>query len=96
MSVRITCIQKDNGNHDNPHQAIEKLGWVNSSNKDGICSLSQMVEFIEKGGRAYVVDSYDSSKVYLYVRTSRNGNKFVQTRSNDTATDNLLELNPCY
>ena len=28
MSIRITCINKDGGYHENPHVAISNLGWV--------------------------------------------------------------------
>lgn len=28
MSVKITCIKKDNGNHENPNLAITDLGWI--------------------------------------------------------------------
>src|SRR6185503_17872879 len=31
MSVRITCIKKDNGYHENPHVAIESMSWINET-----------------------------------------------------------------
>jgi len=96
MSVRITCINKDNGNHDNPHEAIEKFGWLNESTGErDICTRLAMVEFIEKkNGVAYVVDRY-GNKAYLYVRTSVKGNKYVQTIADNKYSDNLLALPEC-
>lgn len=96
MSVRITCINKDNGNHNNSHEAIAKLGWLDeSTGKSGICARLEMVEFIEKEkGVAYVIDRL-GNKAYLYVRTSVNGNKFVQTISDGEYSDNLLALPEC-
>jgi len=29
MSVRITCISKAGGDHENSHVAISELGWIN-------------------------------------------------------------------
>jgi len=29
MAIRITCINKDNGIHENPNVAITHLGWKN-------------------------------------------------------------------
>jgi hypothetical protein len=96
MAVRITCINKAHGNHNNPHEAIEKLGWVNEfSGESGICSRLDMVRFIEnEKGVAYVIDRY-GNKAYLYVRASVNGNKFVQTIADGKYSDNLLALIEC-
>jgi hypothetical protein len=95
MSVRITCINKDNGHHYDPHEAITKLSWVNES--DGMIGKStrlEMVEFVEKGGMAYVVDRY-GNKAFLRVMISRDGNKYVQTIADGKLTNNLLELPEC-
>jgi len=96
MSVRITCIKKDNGNHNNPHEAIEYLGWLNeATGESDTCTRLTMVDFIEKkNGIAYVVDRY-GNKAYLYVRSSVNGNKFVQTYADKKYSDNLLALMEC-
>ncbi len=95
MSVRITCINKDGGNHQNPHEGITDYGWINeSTNKTGKSTRSQMVSFIEdNNGKAYVEDAA-GNKVYCYVR-SINNVKFLQTYSNDKPTDNLLTLKEC-
>jgi hypothetical protein len=96
MALEITCISKDYGNHNNPHEAIEKLGWLNeSTGESDICTRLAMVEFIEKKkGSAYVADR-SGNKAYLYVRTSVNGNKFVQTYADGKYSDNLLALLEC-
>ena len=95
MTVRIICINKDNGNHHNPHEAIAYLGWMNeSTGQRGKSSRLEMVKFILSGNTAYVTDRY-GNKAYLYVRTSVLGNKYVQTYADGTPTDNLLELPEC-
>lgn len=94
MSVRITCINKDGGNHYNQHEAIEKLGWIDeASGKRGISTRLEMVDFIEKGGSAYV--ERGGKKAYLIVKRSISGNKFVQTIADGRETNNLLELSEC-
>lgn len=95
MSVKITCIKKDNGNHYNQHEAIESLGWINeSTNETGHSTRLEVVEFIEKkNGQAYVEKG--GKKVYLDVRTSASGNKYVQTIADGKLTNNLLELPEC-
>jgi len=96
MSVRITCINKDNGNHDNPHEAIFNFGWTNESTRDsGNSSMAQMVDFIDTNpsGSAYV--RAGQRTVTCYTRMGRSGNKFVQTHADGTPTDNLLELPEC-
>jgi hypothetical protein len=95
MAVRITCINKDNGNHDNPNEAISHFGWQNeSTGKTGRATRQQMVEYIEADkGAAYV--GTGASKVYCYVRTSPRGTKFLQTQSDGQWSNNLLSLPEC-
>lgn len=93
--IRITCINKDQGNHNNPHEAISRFGWVNIANGAiGHSSLEEMVSFVERGGKAFVEDAF-GSKVNLMVRQSVHGRKFVQTYANGKLTDNLLTLPEC-
>ncbi len=50
MAVKITCINKDNGDHDDPYEAITDLGWINEATRSsGKSSLREMIEFLEKG-----------------------------------------------
>ncbi|HED05340.1 MAG TPA: DUF3892 domain-containing protein [Ignavibacteria bacterium] len=97
MAVKITCISKDSGNHENPYTAISNLGWVNeSTGKKGNSTRLEMYDFVEnKGGDAYVKDPYDGSKVYLVGAVSSKGTKYVKTVPNDTEADNLLKLPEC-
>lgn len=93
--IQITCINKDSGNHYNPHESIEFFGWTeDKTNKIGKASLSKMVEWLEQGIEAYVQD-VRGNKAYLTIRTSINGNKFVQTHSDGNWNNNLLALNEC-
>jgi hypothetical protein len=53
--VRITCINKDGGNHNNPHEGITHYGWVNySNNQTGRSPRDAMVDYSESGNNAYV------------------------------------------
>lgn len=88
--VQIIAIRKDNGNHDNPHEAITDFKWISRvGNSVGESTRVAMVEYIENSNKAYV--SNNASKVYCYVRS--NGNiKFLQTASDGYYNNNLLSL----
>lgn len=94
MAVRVVCINKDNGHHYDPHEAITHLGWINeSTNKSDKCTRVEMVKFIEGGGKAYTKDSA-GNVAYLEV-FSRSGIKYVKTVADGKETDNLLYLVEC-
>ena len=95
MSVRINCINKAGGYHDDPHVAIEFLGWTNEGNGNrGKSTRLEMYNWLKEGGEAYVKDRF-GNKAYLVPKLSRNGNPFVQTIADNTPTDNLLKLPEC-
>lgn len=95
MAVRITCINKDSGNHENPYVAISTLGWINeqtgAANKS---SREDMYKFVKDGGRAYVKDAYGSTSD-LVAEISPRGTRYVKTKPDSTTTDNLLKLMEC-
>lgn len=96
MAIRIVCINKDNGNHENPHVAIEALGWIeDGTNTRGRWKRTEMYDWIvHKNGIAYVSD-WRGNRAYLEGRVSVRGNKYVQTHADGKLTNNLLELSPC-
>src|SRR3989344_5687717 len=68
MAVRIVCINKDNGNHYNPHEAIQNFGWLTEGTlESGNSTLAQIVDYLEKGNHAYVLDKF-GDKAYLVVQ----------------------------
>jgi hypothetical protein len=96
MAVKITCVNKDNGNHYDPHEAITFLGWTNEKTRaSGRSSLADIVNFLERqGGQAYVKDRFGNI-AYLVVKVSQYGNKYVKTIPDGKMTDNLLNLPEC-
>ena len=92
--VQIVCINKDGGNHSNPHEAISYYGWVNAQGKRDKLTRAAMVEWIELGNHAYVED-LSRDRAYCQIRKSINGNKFLQTVSDNTFNNNLLSLPEC-
>jgi hypothetical protein len=96
MGIKITCINKDKGNHYNPYEAIRRFGWMNEETREkGFCYLKAMVDFVEKNpNRAYTQD-FLGKRAYLVVRVSRSGNKYVRTVTDGKETNNLLELSEC-
>lgn len=93
MAVKIRCINKANGDHDNPHEGITHFGWVNEqTGEEGKSSRADMVAFIDNNGVAYVRNG--NNTITCYTRQGKYY-KFVQTYADNTPTDNLLELPEC-
>ncbi|MHB8837783.1 MAG: DUF3892 domain-containing protein [Gemmatimonadaceae bacterium] len=95
MSIRITCIKKANGLHENPYVAISYLGWVEAgTNKTGSTSREEMYHWIrDKNGIAYVQAGEFRAQVVTAV--SPKGTRYVKTVADSTARDNLLKLPEC-
>ena len=96
MSVRITCINKSGGYHEDPHEAISHLGWINeSTGEKGKCTRLEMYDWIKnKNGVAYVKDGV-GEKAYLTTVINSYGTKYVKTIPDRTKSDNLLYLPEC-
>jgi hypothetical protein len=97
MAIRITCINKAGGAHNDPHCAIFHLGWLNeASGNTGRSSRLEIYEWLkkDKANQAYVRDSKGDT-AYVYPRENANGTKFVQTYSDGIWKDNLLALPEC-
>jgi len=95
MSVCITCIEKDSGNHENPYIAISSFGWINeSTNSKGTSSREQIYDWVVDGGYGYVKDSIGNT-ARLIAEISPRGTKFVKTVPDDVKSDNLLKLPEC-
>lgn len=95
MSVRITCIKKDDGDHENPYVAIKSLNWLNEADqKTGTSTRLEMYEFVEGGGEAYVKDAA-GNKAKLVARVTDKNAKYVKTVADDVQSDNLLKLKEC-
>jgi hypothetical protein len=96
MAVRILCIKKDEGHHENPYVAIDYLEWVNERiNVNGITDRTKIYDWIKyENGEAYIVDQ-SGNKTYLIPAISPLGNKYVKTVQDETVTDSLLLLPEC-
>jgi hypothetical protein len=96
MSVRITCISKDGGNHENPHVAISELGWINEeTGETGTSTRLEMYRWIKDDkGYAYVRDN-SGNTVRVGTAETPKGTKYVRTYRDNTWTDNLLPLPEC-
>ena len=97
MAIRITCINKSQGYHQDPHHAIQSLGWINESNgKEGKNTRLEIYSWLKenKANEAYVKDRAGNI-AYLYPRENQNGTKYVQTYADNKWSDNLLSLPEC-
>lgn len=94
MAVKITCIKKQNGYHQDPHHAIERVGWIGSDGKIGSNSRVEMYDWIhDQKGQAYVSEGINKVMVGTYI--SENGTKCIRTYADGKWTNNLLSLSEC-
>jgi hypothetical protein len=95
MAIRITCITKSDGYHENPFTAIQSLGWVDDTTGEiGNTDRIRMYDWIkDQKGVAYVLSGND--KAYLTTAITDHGTKYVKTIADDTTRDNLLKLPEC-
>jgi hypothetical protein len=95
MSIRITCIKKDSGNHENSLIAISELGWKDETTfVTGRKTRVEMYDWVKAGNTAYVKDAH-GNQATLITAISPKGTKYVKTKPDDTPTDNLLALPEC-
>ena len=96
MAIRITCINKSQGYHQDPHHAISDLGWTNeTTGAQGKNTRLQIYDWIKnENGTAYVVDAA-RNKALVGTRENAHGTKYLQTYADKVWTDNLLSLPEC-
>jgi len=96
MSVRITCISKAGGDHENPHAAISELGWTNEETRAvGKSTRLEIYDWIKnKDGYAYVNDGVGNT-VRVGTAETAQGTKYVRTYRDKVWSDNLLALPEC-
>lgn len=96
MAIKIVCINKAHGNHENPHVAISNLGWVeDGTSKSGKMTRIEMYNWIKvSSGVAYVADRF-GNRAQVQTAVSALGNPYVRTVSDGKWSDNLLTLGEC-
>jgi hypothetical protein len=96
MALQITCINKSGGYHQDPHHAIERLGWVNDqTGNTGNSTRVEVYNWIKnENGTAYVLD-WLKNKAFVAARENAHGTKFFQTYADKVWSDNLLSLPEC-
>lgn len=95
MAIRITCINKDNGFHENPNLAITHLGWIGEDGNTGKSTRLEIYNWIKnKKGEAYVADIYGNRTKVITAETY-NGTQYLKTEADHSTKNNLLSLPEC-
>ena len=96
MSIRITCINKSGGYHQDPHHAIQNIGWIDeATGKMGKNTRVEIYNWLKgQSGTAYVKDR-NGNKANVAPRENQNGTHYLQTYADEVWTDNLLALPEC-
>lgn len=88
MSIHVIAIRLAGGSS---HQHIVRLWWTNPANGEtGNSARSEVVNWIENGGKAYV-EEY-GHRIDVGVVTPASGPKYLRTHADGYWTDNLLAL----
>ena len=96
MEIKITCINKDKGNHKNPYEAISHLEWKDyNSIKIGRNTREEMYDLIKNRGWIAFVEDTKGNKALVVTAISASGTKYVKTVADETKADNLLSLREC-
>ena len=90
MRYKIVGINKDNGNHENPHEAVRAYIYEDTDGKLYFYYRQKMVDKIKAGDSAYAHHStYGDAECYV---RSNGHTEFLQTISDGKYTNNLLSL----
>ncbi|MFG1824272.1 DUF3892 domain-containing protein [Microbispora bryophytorum] len=89
MAIKFTARRMSGGQQ---HEHIARLWWINpSTGSTGDNTREYLVEWIEKGNKAYCEDAA-GRRADVGVRTSTHGVKYLQTHADGVWTNNLLAL----
>ena len=85
MSVSVTAVHMTGGSG---HEHIAEVRWVSDDNQTGQSSRSQMVQFLNDGGTAFVRNGSSAVAIGVVKATP----PYIRTHANGVWTDNLLSL----
>jgi hypothetical protein len=90
--LQITCINKTD--RDNPHERITRVGGGSTALTSWRKTQQEAIREIDAGtNRFYVYDGQKS--VWVIVRVSRYGHKYLTTEADGESQNNLLSLPEC-
>jgi hypothetical protein len=96
MAIKITCINKDNGQHENPNLAITHLAWINEQTKEsGKNTRLEIYKWRkDENGEAYVKDA-SGNRAKVITAETHTGTKYLKTEADNSTKNNLLSLPEC-
>jgi hypothetical protein len=92
MSVRITCINKNDRN--NPYERITHIGGVNADGSKWKMTQQDAIKAINEGKFTFHV-SVNDKDVKVIVARSRFNNDYLKTEADGDEPNNLLSLPEC-
>jgi len=93
MARQVMCINKQD--RDNPHERILFIGGVQGGQR-WKHSQTDAIANIESGRESYyVTDQNTKQSVWVIVKTSRLGHKYLTTEADGDTQNNLLSLPEC-
>jgi hypothetical protein len=89
VPIEITAIRLSNGHV--THEDVSDVWWRNlNDHHSGCCPVRAMVDWIERGGKAYV--PHGTGRCPVWVVEPFAGPKFLRVHDGARLTDDLLAL----
>jgi hypothetical protein len=94
MSRQVTCVNKRD--RPNPHERILNIGGVDNGVRWKRSQIDAIADVERDPNSYYVVDRVrGGNTVWVIVRTSQFGNKYLTTQADGDSQNNLLALDEC-
>jgi hypothetical protein len=93
MSKQVLCVNKRD--RPNPHERILNIGGIDGGVRWKRTQVDAISDVERDGTSYYVKDQRINSTVWVVVRTSQYGNKYLTTQADGDSQNNLLALVEC-
>jgi hypothetical protein len=93
MSRQVQCVNKRD--RPNPHERILNIGGVDAGARWKRSQIDAIADVERDASSYYVVDRRANQTVWVIVRVSQYGNKYLTTQADGDSQNNLLSLEEC-
>lgn len=93
MARQVTCVNKRD--RPNPHERILNIGGVESGVRWKRSQTDAIADVEHDPNSYYVIDRRMNSTVWVIVRVSQYGNKYLTTQADGDSQNNLLAQPEC-
>lgn len=93
MAREVKCVNKRD--RPNPHERILNIGGIENGTRWKRSQTDAIADVERDSTSYYVVDRRANQSVWVIVRVSQYGNKYLTTQADGDTQNNLLSLAEC-